>query len=138
MENNVGDNNNSKKALKKLFTDIDSFSKDIAKNIDDDTQFVADNITATITIKMSELKNAMTKIHSLTKADNFNNAMSLVWYKFDPTQDKETGNMVSMIATLYRCELDGTIKPPISLADFYQQVNNLVVNTNATGIKPII
>jgi hypothetical protein len=102
---------------------------------DDDTQFVADNITATITITMSELKNAMTKIHSLTKADNFNNAMSLVWYKFDPTQDKETANMVSMIATLYRCELDGTIKPPISLADFYQQVNNQV-NTNATKLRP--
>jgi hypothetical protein len=100
----------------------------------DDTQFIADNITATITITMSELTDAMTKIHSLTKADNFSTAMSLVWYKFDPTQDKETGNMVSMIATLYRCELDGTIKPPISLADFYQQVNNQV-NT-ATKPRP--
>lgn len=94
-------------------------------------EFTADNITATLTISRAELTEAMNRLYILTNADKFSTAANLVWYKFDPTKDKRIADQMAMLTTLHRCELDGTIKPPVSLNDYYREVNNLdKINSN--------
>jgi hypothetical protein len=109
--------------------------KNMLKQQGGDDTFEADNITATLKISRQELTDALRTMYDLTNADKFSTATNLVWYKFDPAKDKKTAEQMSMIAMLYRCELDGTIRPPVSLSDFYQQVNGLNNNTG-TGLKP--
>jgi hypothetical protein len=96
-------------------------------------EFTADNITATLKISRQELTEAMQTLHKLTNADKFSTAVNLVWYKFDP-KDRQTNEQMSMITTLYRCTLDGTVKPPVDLDEYYEQVNGLSNN----NIKPSI
>jgi hypothetical protein len=100
----------------------------------EDDEFTADNITATLKISRQELTDAMETLHKLTNADKFSNAVNLVWYKFDPNKDKRIADMASMITTLYRCALDGTVKPPVDLNEFYREVNGLSNN----NMKPSI
>jgi hypothetical protein len=95
--------------------------------------FEANNITATLTISRAELTDAMKKMYELTNADKFSTAANLVWYKFDPAKDKRTAEQMSMLTMLYRCAKDGSVRPPVDLDEFYQQVNG--INTG-TGIKP--
>jgi hypothetical protein len=98
----------------------------------EDDEFTADNITATLKISRQELTDAMQTLHKLTNADKFSTAVNLVWYKIDP-KDRQTNEQMSMITTLYRCTLDGTVKPPVDLDEYYREVNGL---SNTTGNKP--
>ena len=90
----------------------------------------ADNITATLMISRQELTRAMQKLHQLTGQDRLHNAFNLIWYK---KMDIATAEQMGTITTLYRCALDGTVKPPVDLDDYYRQVNGL---NNTTGFKP--
>ena len=92
----------------------------------------ADNITATLKISRQELIRAMKKLHELTNADRLHQAFNLIWYK---KMDIATAEQMGMITTLYRCSLDGTVKPPVDLSEFYREVNGLN-NTTGTGLKP--
>ena len=96
----------------------------------------ADNITATLRISRQELTRAMKKLHDLTKADKLHQAFNLVWYKLEGT-DRSTAEQMGLLTTLYRCSLDGTVKPPVDLSEFYREVNGLSNNnTTGTGLKP--
>ena len=87
--------------------------------------YEVDNITATLRISRQELEQHMRKLYQLTNADNFISAMQLGWYKFDANRDIAARDMMSLLVTLHRCELDSAIRPPVSLSDFYRDVNNL-------------
>ncbi|MEW6116154.1 MAG: hypothetical protein AB1553_04545 [Nitrospirota bacterium] len=84
----------------------------------DDT-IEADNITMTYTLTRKDLEAHMRKLYEMTSADKFDTAVSLAWYKFDPTKDRDTANMMSLLTVLARCEQDGAIKPPVSLSEMY-------------------
>jgi len=52
---------------------------------------------------------------------NFQDAMELVWFSFDPKKDTGMFDQMSLLTTLIRATLDGNIKPPIDLPALYQE-----------------
>jgi len=66
----------------------------------------------------------MKKLAEATNAPSYHDAMELVWFKFDPNGDSDMRACVSMLLTLYRCTLDGNVRPPLSLEELYARTYN--------------
>ncbi|NLT25032.1 MAG: hypothetical protein GXX82_18515 [Syntrophorhabdus sp.] len=72
-------------------------------------------------IPREELSRALDSLASLSKTPDFNDAMEVVWFAFNPKKDKETFDRMSLLTTLFRGSLDGNVKPPIDLPGMYQE-----------------
>jgi len=72
-------------------------------------------------IRHHELAQALDSLASLSKTPDFNDAMEVVWFAFNPKKDKETFDAMSLLTTLFRGSLDGNVKPPIDLPAMYQE-----------------
>ena len=75
-----------------------------------------------VVLPRTQIEDALKKLAETTRAPVFRDAMELVWFKFDPNTDANTKNCVSMLLTLYRCILDGNVKPPLSLEELYSDI----------------
>lgn len=67
------------------------------------------------------ITDALDSLATLSKTPDFNDAMEVVWFAFDPKKDKEAFNRMSLLITLFRGSLDGNVKPPIDLPGMYQE-----------------
>ncbi len=72
-------------------------------------------------IPREELSRALDSLASLSKTADFNDAMEVVWFAFDPKKDKEAFDAMSLLTTLFRGSLDGNVKPPIDLPGMYRE-----------------
>ncbi|MDD3845065.1 MAG: hypothetical protein PHC90_01750 [Syntrophorhabdaceae bacterium] len=77
-----------------------------------------------IVLPRSMIQKALKQLAASTNAPAFQDAMELVWFKFDPNVDAGTRDCVSMLLTLYRCTLDGNVRPPLDLEDLYERTYN--------------
>ena len=75
-----------------------------------------------IVLPRTRIEDALKKLAETTMAPVFRDAMELIWFKFDPNQDSDMKNDVSMLLTLHRCILDGNVKPPLSLEELYTEI----------------
>ncbi len=64
---------------------------------------------------------ALDSLASLSKTPDFNDALEVVWFTFNPKKDKEIFDAMSLLTTLFRGSLDGNVKPPIDLPAMYQE-----------------
>lgn len=67
------------------------------------------------------IEEALGKLMETTGAPEFHDAMELVWFKSDPERNPGVRELVSMLLTLYRCSLDGNVKPPVNLEELYAE-----------------
>lgn len=67
------------------------------------------------------INKSLDSLASLSKTPDFNDAMEVVWFAFDPKKDKEAFDRMSLLTTLFRGSLDGNVKPPIDLPAMYQE-----------------
>jgi len=72
-------------------------------------------------IRHHDLARALDSLASLSKTPDFNDAMEVVWFAFNPKKDKEAFDAMSLLTTLFRGSLDGNVKPPIDLPALYQE-----------------
>lgn len=72
-----------------------------------------------IVLPRSKIEEAIKKLAEVTNAPGYHDAMELVWFKFDPNKDADIRSLVSMLLTLYRCTLDGNVRPPLDLEELY-------------------
>ncbi len=72
-------------------------------------------------IRHHDLAQALDSLASLSKTADFNDAMEVVWFAFNPKKDRETFDRMSLLTTLFRGSLDGNVKPPIDLPGMYQE-----------------
>lgn len=75
-----------------------------------------------IVLPRTKIEEALKKLAEMTSAPAFQDAMELVWFKFDPNTDADMKNCISMLLTLHRCILDGNVKPPLSLEELYTNI----------------
>jgi len=83
-----------------------------------------DNITVRSVnheISIQSIEKSLDSLASLSKTPDFNDAMEVVWFTFNPKKDKETFEAMSLLTTLFRGSLDGNVKPPIDLPAMYQE-----------------
>ncbi len=69
-------------------------------------------------------ENILTSLDTLARASNtsnFQDAMELVWFSFDPRRDSEMFSQMSLLTTAIRGNLDGNINPPIDLPTLYRE-----------------
>ncbi|MBP7528352.1 MAG: hypothetical protein KA801_10520 [Syntrophorhabdaceae bacterium] len=79
-----------------------------------------------IVLPRAKIEEAVRRLAEATSAPRFHDAMELVWFKFDPNGDNELRASVSMLLTLYRCTLDGNVRPPLDLEELYARTYNKV------------
>lgn len=72
-----------------------------------------------IVLPRSKIEEAMKKLAEATNAPGYHDAMELIWFKFDPNGDADMRARVSMLLTLYRCALDGNVRPSLDLEELY-------------------
>lgn len=56
-----------------------------------------------------------------SNTSNFQDAMELVWFSFDPRKDGEMFDQMSLLTTITRATFDGNIVPPIDLPAMYRE-----------------
>lgn len=67
----------------------------------------------------------LTSLDALARASNtsnFQDAMELVWFSFDPRKGGEMFDQMSLLITAVRNNLDGNIRPPLDLAAMYRDI----------------
>jgi len=74
-----------------------------------------------IFLTRSMIEKAAGQLARATNTPGFHDAMELVWFKFDHNVNKEMRDCVSMLLTLYRCALDGNVRPPLDLEEIYER-----------------
>lgn len=67
------------------------------------------------------IEKSLDSLATLSKTPDFNDAMEVVWFTFNPKKDKEIFDAMSLLTTLFRGSLDGNVKPPIDLPAMYQE-----------------
>jgi len=67
------------------------------------------------------ITDALDSLATLSKTPDFNDAMEVVWFTFNPKKDKETFDAMSQLTTLVRGNLDGNVNPPIDLPAMYRE-----------------
>ncbi len=77
-----------------------------------------------VVLPLQVIEKALEQLARATNAQGFQDAMELVWFKFDPGADKGMRDCVSMLLTLYRCALDGNVRPPLDLEDLYERTHH--------------
>ncbi|HOD76061.1 MAG TPA: hypothetical protein PKJ17_08540 [Syntrophorhabdaceae bacterium] len=77
-----------------------------------------------IVLPRTAIERAARRLAETTNAAGFHDAMELAWFRFDPNVDREMLDCVSMLLTLYRCSLDGNIRPALNLEEVYEHAFN--------------
>ena len=67
------------------------------------------------------ISKSLDSLASLSKTPDFNDAMEIVWFAFNPKKDKETFDRMSLLTTLTRGSLDGNVKSPLDLPAMYRE-----------------
>jgi hypothetical protein len=75
-----------------------------------------------VILPRSTIERALKQLADATCAPSFQDAMELVWFKFDPNSNRTMRECVSMLLTLYRHALDGNVKPHLDLEEFYERM----------------
>ncbi len=77
-----------------------------------------------IVLPRRTIERAARRLAEATNAASFHDAMELSWFRFDPKTNKEMVDCVSMLLTLYRCSLDGNVRPALNLEELYGRAFN--------------
>jgi hypothetical protein len=77
-----------------------------------------------IVLPRAAVERAARRLAAATNAAGFHDAMELAWFRFDPNVDREMLDCVSMLLTLYRCSLDGNVRPALDLEELYEHAFN--------------
>ena len=75
---------------------------------------------ATAAIPLEDLARSLDSLALTSGTPNFQDAMEVVWFYFDPKKDTRMFDRMSLLVTLIRGSLDGNVKPPLDLAALYQ------------------
>lgn len=70
------------------------------------------------------IERATRQLAEVTNAAGFHDALELAWFRLDPGTGREMLDCVSMLLTLYRCSLDGNVRPALDLEEFYEHAFN--------------
>jgi hypothetical protein len=68
------------------------------------------------------ITDALDSLATLSKTPDFNDAMEVVWFAFDPKEGKGgSSTACPCLSRFFRGSLDGNVKPPIDLPGMYQE-----------------
>lgn len=75
---------------------------------------------ATAAIPREDLAASLDSLAKTSNTPNFQDAMEVVWFYFDPKKDTRMFDQMSLLVTLARATMDGNVKPPLDLPALYQ------------------
>jgi len=90
-----------------------------------------------IVLPRAKIEEAVRRLAEATSAPRFHDAMELVWFKFDSNGGNKLRASASMLLTLYRCTLDGNVRPPLDLEELYARTyNRMYVDCGSSPAGP--
>lgn len=106
---------------------------DSTDNTDGTGQLKGSVVVRSLKIEISgeSIEKSIDSLAASTGAPDFNDAMELVWFNFNPKKDNEMMGQMSLLDTLRRATLDGSVRPPIDLEDLYQERYQMLTQNKA-------
>ena len=72
-------------------------------------------------VPIAKVESSLDSLAKMTQIPDYNDAMEIVWFSFDPKKEDSMFEQMSLLTTINRASMDGNAKPIVDLAKLYRE-----------------